>query len=100
MLTIHKFKLCDHDTLQDQVTIPMPPAAQILRVEMPVADLEVWAIVDDTIKPESFIPRRFRIAGTAHPLQHHHRSETYVGSFRPPHALELIFHVFDEGMVG
>jgi hypothetical protein len=100
MLTVHKFKLCDFDTLEDQVTIKMPPNATLLRVEMHVSAVEVWAIVDNAIEPENFLPRRFRIAGTGQPLQHHHRKETYVGSFRPPSAPHFIFHVFDEGLVG
>ena len=72
MLTVWKYPI----PIQDDIRIEMPRGAQMLTVQVQHGDPCVWALVDPSLDPE---PRRFRLAGTGHPIT---EAVRHVGSFQ------------------
>ncbi len=88
-MTIWKFPLPAPD---DVVTLMMPRGAVVLSVQVQHETPCVWALVD----PEApKVPRRFRWAGTGHPLDLRGFWK-FVGTFQL-HGGDLVFHLFDLG---
>lgn len=111
MITVWKFATPVSE-LSDELNLMMPDFAIILsvgvqKIAMPRKDpnhfsheeehLCVWARVD-TEQPK--VRRRFRVAGTGHPLNPNKRIGNYGGSFVGTVQFEsgLVLHVFDEGV--
>lgn len=89
MKTVFKFPLCSLDDIRDNIVVTMPGKATILSVGIQKGVLCMWALVDPVSKPAE---RRFRIAGTGHPLG----SETMV--FLGTTSMmggDLIWHLFE-----
>lgn len=87
--------------LVDEQTITMPQGAQILsvarreggRVVLGVGShgpVEMWALVDPDARPEQ---RRFRVAGTGHPLPSD-ANLVFLGTVQVAQG-QLVFHIFE-----
>jgi len=89
MMRVYKFPTPIAD-LDDYIDVSMPRHAQILRVDIQGDALCIWALVD----PESLLcTRRFRVAGTGHPIT---ETENGLLTFRGTFYLGyLVFHVFE-----
>lgn len=78
----------------DDISIEMPAGAEVLHVEAQAGQPCIWALVDPAAKK---VERRFRLAGTGHPIAIRPRSQfDHVGSFFMA-AGALVFHLFDLG---
>jgi hypothetical protein len=93
MKTIHKYQL----NITDFQEIEMPEGAKILHVEsqptphmLSKERLCLWAEVDDE-KP--LVPRRIRVFGTGHDMEHEHQLR-YIGT-TPMHNHALVWHVYE-----
>jgi hypothetical protein len=75
----------------DEFSLNMPCGAQILHVAMQGHQPTLWALVDDKALTEE---RRFRFAGTGHPLDDLRGGERYVGTILA--RSDLVFHLFEE----
>jgi hypothetical protein len=77
-------------TWDDVTEIYLPDGAEVLHVDVqgPDNDLQLWALVS-TGAP--FGKRRFRIAGTGHPIND---AVSHVGTVLL-HDSALVFHVFE-----
>lgn len=73
----------------DVYVVPMPAGARVLTAQMQAGLLAIWALVDPTAEPE---PRRFRVAGTGHPIEQ--EIAAYIGTFQLADGA-LVFHVFE-----
>lgn len=87
-MRIWKWKL----EITDEQTISMPQGAQVLTAQMQGADLQVWALVDETILAAKKAPKRFAIYGTGNPVPQ--EPGRYISTFQLPDA-GLVFHVFE-----
>jgi hypothetical protein len=87
MLTVHKYELPFHD----EFSTPLPMGAKILTFQAQRETPCIWALVDPAA-PE--IKRRFRLAGTGHPIGHEENGLRYIGTaqFRGG---SLVFHLFE-----
>jgi hypothetical protein len=85
MKTVWKYEF----GMADYVEIEMPVECEILCVQMQGGQPCVWALANPN---EQKIIRRFRIAGTGHPIGH--ESMSYVGTFQMAGGA-LVFHVFE-----
>src|SRR5262245_16240690 len=72
------------------ITLDMPEGARPLCVQIQDNMPCVWALVDPG-NPKR--PRRFRLAGTGHPIEPEDVGR-YVGTFQMQNG-ELVFHLFD-----
>lgn len=91
-MTVWKYALTP---LSDYVTLEMPRGAKPLYVATQFGVPCIWALV----RPEEpLVNRRFRIAGTGHPIEAH-GAITHIGSVMLADCL-LVFHVFDLGEEG
>lgn len=99
MKTIHKFAV-PLDKLEDVTELDMPRGADVLSVDNQNDTLCFWAVVDTN---ERFMQnRRFRVAGTGHPLGGADGAKT--GTYQRGRFLgtvqflngRLVFHIFDE----
>ncbi len=75
--------------ITDYVDLDMPSGAEVLTAQMQNGDLCLWAKVDENAPKEK---RRFRIAGTGHPLEGKHE---YISTVFPYND-SLVFHIFEE----
>ena len=83
--TVWKFEFA----AQDDTLIEMPEGAVVLTVAVQFGLPCLWALVD----PEApKVRRRFRLAGTGHPLGP--EVGAYVGSFQLSRG-HLVFHLFE-----
>lgn len=91
MTSIWKFSKSLHE-LDDIISFEMPRYAHVLSVANQNECLAIYAEVDPNKQP---VTRRFRVAGTGHPLELPAGSG-FVGTvlFRGG---SLVFHVFDLG---
>lgn len=87
MKTVWKFPVPLHGG--DRFTIAMPAGAKALAMQTQHGMPALWALVDPGAAPE---PRRFRIAGTGHPIDE--EIVGYVGTFQMSGGV-LVFHVFE-----
>lgn len=83
MRTIYKYTL----PVTDIARADMPAGAKVLTVQVQRGEVCIWALVDPSNREET---RRFRIAGTGHPI------DDDVGSFIGTVQLgALVFHIFN-----
>jgi hypothetical protein len=73
----------------DLFTIEMPASAEILSLQMQFNEPQIWALVTPGADMEI---RRFRVAGTGHPIDE--QAIRFVGTFQFAGGA-LIFHVFE-----
>ena len=86
MKTIWKFIL---PPIDDFLEIQMPIGAQILTVQTQQGHPCIWALVEPNNSKEH---RRFRLAGTGHPMEFSEAMD-YVGTFQIRQGT-LVFHLF------
>lgn len=85
-MTIWKFPV----PIEDDFTIEMPRSARVLSVQIQHGVPVLWALVQpDDVKVE----RRFRVAGTGHPLPAESLGWAFIGTFQI-HGGALVFHLF------
>lgn len=85
MKTVWKYRL----EIEDYNDVYMPLGATVLSVALQAGIICLWVLVD----PEaSLIRRRFRIAGTGHPIDE--EQHEFIGTVLYPW-LGLVFHVFE-----
>ena len=87
MLTIYKYPL----HLNDYIELHLPEDTQILTVQTQGDMPCLWALVNPDNK---IITRRFRLAGTGHPIKENKSELFYHGTFQL-HGGTLIFHLFE-----
>jgi len=75
----------------DYVTLSLPKNAQILSVAEQGSEVGLWALVDTQAELEV---RRFRFAGTGHPIKESSDRLRHVSTF-PMRNGQLIFHFFE-----
>lgn len=93
-MTIWKFPLwkVEQGRVSDEVEIQMPSQARILHVGMEDHNPTLWALVNPQGDSET---RRFRIAGTGHPISHEEfRHLHHLGTVQNP-TRALVWHVFE-----
>ena len=87
MKTVFKFAL----DAEDYVDVAMPAGAKILHVGGQMGRIYIWALVDPNERQQL---RRFRIAGTGHPISDEESTLFYLGTIHLA-GDALIFHVFE-----
>ena len=75
--------------IRDDFSLALPGGARILDVQVQNGVGCIWALVDASIPP---IMRRFRLAGTGHPLNEPHL--IHIGTFQLEGGA-LVFHLFE-----
>ncbi len=77
--------------IQDVVNIMMPKGAKVLTVQVQNGTPCIWAAVDPC---QTYLEmRRFRIAGTGHPIEDN-IVDNYVGTIQKFDG-KLVFHLFE-----
>lgn len=84
--TVFKYEI----PIDDEVSVMMPRWAQVLSVGNQGEKLCVWARVDTD---DELTPRKFRVAGTGHPLDDE-RTLDFLGTVQF-YGGALVFHVFE-----
>jgi len=87
MLTVYKYELKP----DDYIDIHLPEDSQILTVQSQFDRPCLWALVNPENKS---IVRRFRLAGTGHPIKENKTALFYHGTFQLMGG-SLIFHLFE-----
>ncbi len=87
MLTVYKYEI----PAEDEFTIDLPAGAQPLSFQEQRGAGCMWALVDPEARTTK---RRFRLAGTGHPIEHDAGALRFVGTaqFRGG---GLVFHLFE-----
>jgi hypothetical protein len=89
MKTVWKYPV----TIGDEFTLEMPLAAKVLTVQVQHGAPYLWALVDPA-NVDAMRTRRFRLAGTGHPIEDTDGLK-YVGTFQM-FGGSLVWHVFEE----
>ncbi len=76
--------------VNDEVSVYMPKGARVLSVQVQDGRPCIWAAVDPSERVEK---RRFRIAGTGHPIEDD-VVEGFIGTIQMYDG-RLVFHVFE-----
>jgi len=88
MRTVWKFPF----EIDDLVTLELPAGAKILHVASQISGLAcVWVLADPGAAPET---RRFRLAGTGHPIDEDPATLKYVGTWLTERGA-LVWHLFE-----
>ena len=87
MLKVFKYDL----PIDNYSEISMPKDSQILSIQTQKENPVIWALVDPSAK---MITRKFRFAGTGHPILHDKQELYHHGSFQMACGA-LVFHVFE-----
>jgi hypothetical protein len=87
MLTVYKYPIAG----ADEFTLSLPVGAQLLSVQMQNGQPCLWALVDPDTRP---VNRKFRLAGTGHPIEQSNVELKYVSTFQA-NGGALVFHVFE-----
>lgn len=88
MLTIWKYEV----TAEDYFTLSLPIGAKPLSVQVQGEAPQMWMLLD---KDETiYTDRRFRVAGTGHPISESADALQHIDTFQLYHG-GLIFHVFE-----
>lgn len=74
----------------DRIALAMPPAAQLLTVQMQHGKCCLWALVDETKKDTE--TRRIAIYGTGNPMPDD--PGRYIATFQAAGG-DLVFHAFE-----
>jgi hypothetical protein len=88
MIAVYKYPV----DIEDVFTVLMPVRAEVLTVQMQHGLPCIWARVNTAPSPVEV--RRFRWAGTGHPLGEQ-ADWHYVGTVQMQHG-DLVFHLFAE----
>ena len=91
MNIIHKFSI-RLDDLHDVVEFNMPVGAKVISIGNQKETLCLWAVVGTPVKKREL--RRFRVAGTGHPLDVGFPVGRFLGTAQFADG-QLVFHVFD-----
>lgn len=75
----------------DFVDLQLPVGAKLLHVDEQYGTPCIWALVDPQKQKET---RRFRLAGTGHPINFQIESLSHVGSYLTAGG-QLVFHLFE-----
>ncbi len=75
----------------DYLTLQMPKGAEILSVQCQKDTACIWALVDPDQPLET---RKFRWAGTGHPITETKKQLKFIGTFQMRGG-DLIFHLFE-----
>lgn len=86
MRRVFKYEVPFHDEL----VIPMPKGAQLLRFGAQHDQCVVWALVDPDAPAEE---RWFILRGTGHSIERQPEQLNYVGTAQLPSG--LVFHLFE-----
>ena len=88
-LTVWKYEI----PMIDAFSLTMPEDAQILTVQVQAAPngVMMWALVNPQSPP---VQRRFRLAGTGHPIDEDSPHLRFLGTFQLDRGT-LVFHVFE-----
>jgi hypothetical protein len=86
-MRVYKYEL----EFKDDQTILMPGGAQILTFAVQHKKPCIWALVDPN---ELDAPRRFRMAGTGHPIEVDPNKLEHIGTVQLAGG-DLIFHLFE-----
>lgn len=78
--------------INDHFTLSLPVGAEPLTVQVQAGDPQMWILLDET--ETIYTDRKFRVAGTGHPIQEPRESLHYVSTFQLAGG-QLIFHVFE-----
>lgn len=77
--------------VEDYVAIEMPAGAKLLAFQAQHEQPCLWALVDPAAPVEM---RRFRLAGTGHPIKEVASNLSHIGTCQMLHG-GLIFHLFE-----
>ena len=77
--------------IDDYVEVEMPIGSRILDVQTQHECPCIWALVDPGLPTEK---RRFRFAGTGHPIKENPSQLIHIGTFQMMQG-RLIFHLFE-----
>ena len=88
MLTVFKYKV----PFDDHFDLKLPKRAKVLNIDVQHGELVLWALVN----PEHLVTeqRRFRLAGTGHPITEEITQLEYINTFKISEGA-LIFHLFE-----
>lgn len=86
MLTVHKYSF----EIDDYIDIEMPRFSRVLSVQVQNGTPCIWAIVD-TDSPLAI--KKFRLAGTGHPIREKEEDLEFVGTFQL-FGGKIVFHLF------
>jgi hypothetical protein len=87
MLTIHKVKL----SAEDHTTAWLPNGSKIVSFQMQDDNPTIWYLCDPSAERE---PRKFRLAGTGHPIKERVGQFTYIGTAMSFNH-RLVLHLFE-----
>ena len=90
MKTVYKYEVQPGYMHQ---AIIMPVGAELLHVDCQSQAVFVWALVDSSSDGKSMVTRRFRLAGTGHPIAWQDNL-VYRGTFQLRGG-SLVFHLFE-----
>lgn len=88
MKKVYKYNITD---MNDYFDLNLPKGAKILTVQVQRNSICIWALVDINNEQEK---RRFRLAGTGHPIEESTDRLIYIGSFQMMQGT-LVFHLFE-----
>ena len=91
MKRVYKYPL----DIQDEVIVMMPKGARVLSVQVQNGRPCLWAAVDPN--EMTLEERRFRIAGTGHPIQDD-VVDGFIGTIQMYDG-RLVFHLFEELLI-
>ena len=87
MLTVHKFPV----PVGNYFDVELPAGAKVLTVDVQRGHAQLWALVETEHRTET---RRFRFAGTGHPIEEKIEDLRFVNTFQVEGG-SLIFHIFE-----
>lgn len=89
MATVWKYRI----PWEDEPAIQMPEGAQILDAQPQgiFGDISIWAVVNPNAP---MVERRFRLAGTGHPIYQHPFELTHISTMQFQDGA-LVFHLFE-----
>ena len=87
MLKVFKY----HIRIDDYLEIDLPEQAKILTVDTQRGTPYMWVLCNPELP---IITRKFKIAGTGHPIEEEPDNLNHIGTFQLYNG-DLIFHVFE-----
>lgn len=75
----------------DHIVLELPVGAEILHFGIQDDVLRIWALVDPTVEKEI---RKFRLAGTGHPITEPDSELNFIGTVIMRNGL-LVWHLFE-----
>lgn len=90
MRVVYKYDFVLGQPPDDIVTVSLPRGAMILMVEEQHGEFKLWALVDPSLPN---VERKFRIAGTGHPIEIAANLK-HINSMKLQDGA-LVFHIFE-----